>query len=601
MSMSPLVSAVVVTYNKADVLGDSIRSILKQTYRPIEILVVDDGSTDGTADVVRSFGGQVRYIPKENGGTGSARNLGIQESRGEYVAFLDGDDLWLPRKIEAQMAAFEREPDLAAVQCGAYTVDNQLKILETRACHPRQDTLWDFLMFRNLPAFASCVVIPKKILDRIGGFGMDLVILSDWDMVCRLARAGTLRSVPELLVLYRQYPSNQSRNVEIHIDSGERSLKRFFAAEELDPALKAREGQVWARFYAMIAGGYSRNRDWKKAFLWTWKALRTSPIVLPYVLGLPFRRLRGKPGSRCGRFDPNTLDEPEAARLKRETARRYGLLWSQSGPRKAPESYHYDQVRPLLPEGHLQGRVLEAGCGDGSDTLRIVQFARGSVVAVDLSPDAVWQTRRRTAGFSNVRVAQADLEALPFGENLFDCVYSYGVLHHIPQPEKGFRELVRVLKPGGLLAIYLYEDFGNRTALERALLNGVNRLRALTLRLPARHLYRLCQWASPAVFLLLTVPAQILARFPLTRPWSRRIPYHHGTGPFSLTGDLYDRFSAPIEFRYNPTTLRRWFQEEGLSDIEIRPLRGWVAFGRKASPSRLWYDENLMIPEDQKR
>lgn len=289
---NPLVSVVIVTYNKADVLADSIRSVLRQTYRPIEILVVDDGSTDRTADVVRSFGDRVRYLPKENGGTGSARNLGIRESRGEYVAFLDGDDLWLPRKLEVQMQAFRKEPDLAAVQCSAYCVDNRLEVLEARACDPRRDTLWDFLMFRNLPAFASCVVIPKKILDRIGGFGTDLVILSDWDMVCRLARTGTLRSVPDFLVLYRHYPSNQSRNVEIHIDSGEKSLRRFFAAEDLDPMLKAREALIWARFYAMLAGGYARNRDWKKAVLWSWKAARTSPAVLPYIAGLPFRRLR---------------------------------------------------------------------------------------------------------------------------------------------------------------------------------------------------------------------------------------------------------------------------------------------------------------------
>lgn len=588
----PLVSIVIVTYNKADMLAGSIRSVLRQTYRPIEILVVDDGSTDRTAEVVRSFGAQVKYLLKENGGTGSARNLGIAEARGEFVAFLDGDDLWLPRKIEIQMAAFRKEPELAAVQCGAYYVDNRLEVLETRTCRPERDTLWDFLMFRNLPAFASCVVIPKKVLDRIGGFGTDLVILSDWDMVCRLAKAGTLRSVPELLVLYRQHPGNQSQNVEIHIDSGERSLKRFFAAADLEPGLKAREGRVRARFYGMIAGGYARNHDWNKAFLWTWKALRTSPTVLPYVLALPLRRLRGKQGSRLGRFDPRMLDDPEAVRLKRETAKRYGHLWAQSSLKRAPESYHYDRVRPFLPEGHLRGRILEAGCGDGSDTLRLVQFAQGSIVSVDISSAGVTQTQHRTASRLNVRVAQADLESLPFGDGLFDCVYSYGVLHHIPHPEQGFRELVRVLKPGGLLAIYLYEDFGSRTTLERALLNGVNRLRALTLWLPARHLYRLCQWGSPAIFLLLTVPAKIMARFPLTRPWSRRIPYHHGTGPFSLTGDLYDRFSAPIEFRYNPTTLRRWFQEAGLSAIEIRPLRGWVAFGKKVPPSRLWYDEN---------
>ena len=288
----PLVSVVIVTYNKAEVLADSIRSVLRQTYRNREILVVDDGSTDNTAELVRTFGDQVRYLPKKNGGTGSARNLGIQESQGEYVAFLDGDDLWLPRKLEMQMAAFEKEPDLAAVQCSAYCVNNRLEVLEARTCHPRQDTLLDFLLFHNLPAFASCVVVPKKIFDQIGGFGTDLVILSDWDMACRLARVGTLRSVSDFLVLYRHYPSNQSRNVEIHIDSGERSLRRFFSAVDLDPRLRGREARVWAHFYSMLAGGYARNRDWGRACRWAWKALRTSPAVLPTVVGLPLRWIR---------------------------------------------------------------------------------------------------------------------------------------------------------------------------------------------------------------------------------------------------------------------------------------------------------------------
>ncbi len=290
--MTPTVSVVIATYNKAREIGAAIDSVLHQTYRDVEILVVDDGSTDDTAERVTAYGDRVRYVLKPNGGTGSTRNLGIAQARGRFVAFLDGDDLWLPRKLEVQMAAFEREPDILAVQCGAYCVDSALNVLEVRACDPRQDSLLNFLLFRNLPAFASSVIIRKDVLDRIGGFGLDLVILSDWDMVCRLAHAGILRSVPELLTLYRHYPSNQSTNVEIHIESGTRSLARFFAEPTLDPAIRAQEAHIWARFYGMIAGGYARNRRWTDGVRWSWKALRTSPRVAPYIAGMPLRRLR---------------------------------------------------------------------------------------------------------------------------------------------------------------------------------------------------------------------------------------------------------------------------------------------------------------------
>lgn len=290
--MSSAVSVVIATYNKADTIRAAIDSVLNQTYRDFEILVVDDGSTDDTAQRVKPYGDKIRYLPKKNGGTGSTRNLGIAQARGRFVAFLDGDDLWLPNKLELQMAAFEKEPQLAAVQCSAHYVDPALKVIETRRCSPGQDTLLDFLLFRNLPAFASCVVIKKEILEKIGGFGLNLVILSDWDMCCRIARAGTLRSVPEPLVLYRQYPNNQSRSVEIHIWSGMRSMRRFFADPSLPPEIKRKERRIRARFYAMIAGGYVRNRNWSKGFAWSCRALRTSLAVAPYVAGMPLRRLR---------------------------------------------------------------------------------------------------------------------------------------------------------------------------------------------------------------------------------------------------------------------------------------------------------------------
>jgi glycosyltransferase involved in cell wall biosynthesis len=289
---TPTVSVVIVTYNKAETIEAAIRSVLDQTYRDFEVLVVDDGSTDDTAARVCAFGDGIRYLPKPNGGTGSARNLGIREARGRYVAFLDGDDLWLPNKLAVQMAAFEREPDLLAVQCSAHLVDHRLRVFETRRCHPRQDTLMEYLQFHNLPAFSSAVIVRREAFQAIGGFGTDLVILSDWDMACRLASAGTLRSVPDVLVLYRQYPNNQSRDVRIHLKPGMRSLRRFFAQPGLDPAICAQQARIWARFYAMLAGGYARNRQWTQSLRWSWKAIRTSPRVLPYIAGMPIRRGR---------------------------------------------------------------------------------------------------------------------------------------------------------------------------------------------------------------------------------------------------------------------------------------------------------------------
>ncbi len=300
--MPPAVSVVIVTYNKADTIAAAVESVLRQTYSDFEVLVIDDGSTDATEERVKPFwGNRVQYVRKENGGTGSARNLGIQLSQGEFVAFLDGDDLWLPRKLEVQMEEFQRKPQAEAVQCSVYCVDDQLEVFEERICRPEQDHLLNFLLFRNLPGFSSAVVARKELFDRIGGFGTDLVILSDWDMACRIALTGTLRSVQDLLVLYRHYPGNQSRSVEIHIDSGIRSLTRFFSNPILDAEIRSWKGRVWAQFYAMLAGGYVRNGEWGKAMPWAGKAFVSSPAVLPYMAGMPLRRLQRAFRTQSGR------------------------------------------------------------------------------------------------------------------------------------------------------------------------------------------------------------------------------------------------------------------------------------------------------------
>jgi glycosyltransferase involved in cell wall biosynthesis len=113
-SMKQLVSVIIPVYNGESFLGEAIESILAQTYSPLELIVVDDGSTDRTSEIARSYP-QIIYIRQTNGGTAAARNQGIQAARGEYLAFLDSDDVWLPGKLTLQMKAFEADPTLEIV------------------------------------------------------------------------------------------------------------------------------------------------------------------------------------------------------------------------------------------------------------------------------------------------------------------------------------------------------------------------------------------------------------------------------------------------------------------------------------------------------
>lgn len=332
-----MVTVIIPAHNQGRTIGATIQSVLHQTVRDVEIIVVDDGSTDDTAGRVRPFEGRVRYVWQAQAGVSSARNHGLRLARGELLAFLDGDDLWLPQKLERQLARLSQAPARDAVQCSVHLVNDRLDILETRWCDPVQDTLLDFLLFRNLPGFGSTLLVRRGVLEALGGFGEDLVILEDWDLACRLARRGALASLPDPLVLYRQHGGNRSRQVAIHIEPGYRSLGRLFADPALAPAIRRREQLIWARLFAMLAGGYAQARRWGEAWVWGWRALCRCPAVAGYMAAMPRRWL----GRRC------------AAGRRRSVAQ--ALPWLAEGGPEAPRGEPIGSAVGLTAAGRLSG------------------------------------------------------------------------------------------------------------------------------------------------------------------------------------------------------------------------------------------------------
>lgn len=275
-----------------------------------------------------------------------------------------------------------------------------------------------------------------------------------------------------------------------------------------------------------------------------------------------------------------------AAAITHQTASSFGFLWANSSDDEAAfhaEPHHYSKMADTLGLPPANGLILDAGCGEGID---LVQVARGEgceVIGAEISDGGCATTFRRTVRLPYGHVVQADLRRLPFGDGTFNLAYSYGVLHHVADPPAAMREIARVTQTGGRVAVYLYEDFSERAIAWRFCLRAVNQLRHLTVRLPHRLLYTLCQIASPVVFLTLTVPSKILSLVPACRAFASRIPYNFGTGPFSLPGDLYDRFSAPLEGRYSRETAAALVEAAGLRVAAIANNRGWMVAGEKPS------------------
>jgi SAM-dependent methyltransferase/uncharacterized protein YbaR (Trm112 family) len=266
------------------------------------------------------------------------------------------------------------------------------------------------------------------------------------------------------------------------------------------------------------------------------------------------------------------------------TAASFGYLWAQSVPgAEAYDAvdYHFAKMEKSLSLDPPRGLVLDAGCGDGIDVANQARREGVEVVGVELSDGGCSTAYLRTRDLPRAHVVQADLCALPFATATFDFAYSYGVLHHLGIPERGLREMVRTAKPGARVVAYLYEDFGERNALLRWSLRAANTARMVTTRMPHRLLYNLCRVASPFVFTLFTLPAMVGRRVAPLAPLAASLPFRHGTGPFSLVGDLYDRLSAPVEFRYSRKDSEDFFANAGLAHITAAPERGWMVAGTK--------------------
>lgn len=202
-----LVTVVIPVYNRASLIGGALDSVGAQSWRPLEVVVVDDGSTDGTADAVADwrataapdFG--VRVIAQPNLGGNAARNRGAVEARGSVLAFLDSDDRWHPDKLMRQIEALEAHPDHVAVYCGLREVDlaSGRVLSDSPRAYPAGD-LRAQLLVRDVTAPTSTCAVREDAFHAAGGFDTDLAARQDWDMWIRLATEGPIAAVPAALV-----------------------------------------------------------------------------------------------------------------------------------------------------------------------------------------------------------------------------------------------------------------------------------------------------------------------------------------------------------------------------------------------------------------
>ncbi len=227
----PKVSVVIPAYNAEQFIREALDSVLAQTYRDFEVLVVDDGSTDSTREIVASYGEPVRCIEQANAGPSAARNRGVREARGELIAFLDADDLWMPEKLAEQAPLFDAEGRVGLVYCQAERIGADGRILTTPdRPKPEGKVFEDFLRRNHCPT--SGAVVRRECFAQCGGFREDMSQAEDWHLWLRIARRYEFRAVQRPLVRHRVHPGGLTSQFD-RAYWGARGVLKEALAEEI--------------------------------------------------------------------------------------------------------------------------------------------------------------------------------------------------------------------------------------------------------------------------------------------------------------------------------------------------------------------------------
>jgi|CXWL01.1.fsa_nt_gi glycosyltransferase involved in cell wall biosynthesis len=284
-----LVTVVIPNYNYAHYLRETIDSVLSQTYPNIEIIVVDDGSKDGSKEVLASYGSQIQAIFQQNQGVSAARNNGAGAGSGEFIAFLDADDAWLTEKIEKQVARFAADPELGLVHVGVDDVNADGTSLRHRLDGAEDGAMNDMLMLKpGVLGGGSGVMIRREVFEAVGGFDTRLSTSADFDLFVRISGQYRVGFVPSVLLRYRYHTANMHGNVR----AMESDMKLTFEKAFKDGA--PNERRCYGRLYQTLAGSYFHAGDLRGFVRTACRSLVYSPAGIGYFLMFPLRKLRTK-------------------------------------------------------------------------------------------------------------------------------------------------------------------------------------------------------------------------------------------------------------------------------------------------------------------
>ena len=274
----PSVSVIIPAYNASRYLRETLDSVLAQTFRDYEVIVVDDGSTDETPSILKEYDGRIRILRQPNQGLAMARNSGAKAARGKWLSFLDSDDLWASSKLEVQL----REATGCVISyTNAVLFGEHLprEILYSDVTPQHQGNVVEHLLQNNFIT-ASSVMIRKDIFDGIGGFDPSLWALEDWELWLKVCRRNPLGYVAEPLVRYRVRRDSMTSKVRRTLPCHMAVINSFFAAEDLGRRHPRLRRRALANSFRICGNVAAEGGDWTFAFRCALQSLFYDPTVV---------------------------------------------------------------------------------------------------------------------------------------------------------------------------------------------------------------------------------------------------------------------------------------------------------------------------------
>ncbi len=292
--MQQLVSVIMPVYNSADYLHEAVNSVLSQSYDPVELIIVDDASTDNSGQILTEISQRVPGLRvvrlNENKGAAGARNAGLSIARGEFVAFIDADDVWLPEKISRQVETLNGDTEAGWSYCDGLVTDQELCVLylfSDRGCRPA-GRVYNEILCSRLWIVPSSILVRRKVLDDCGRFDPELRCIEDWDFLLRLARQYKCAYVSEPLLKYRQHTESVSRR-EVRMEAGRNKV-----LEKILPLHPGLESMLRHNHHRCVGIGMLGIGETKTARVNFLKAIRYGPFDYRVWAGLVLALLPGK-------------------------------------------------------------------------------------------------------------------------------------------------------------------------------------------------------------------------------------------------------------------------------------------------------------------